>query len=217
VDDVAKLIAALASLAWPVVLAVLLFKLYGPIKSLVKSARGRGFTIKVAGNELTMEEVSEQQRVIVSDLQNKVAELEKRAFNAPADQGASIERPAPLRSTSRILWVDDEPRNNSLLAAALEERGTRVEIALSTDEALKKFTKQSFDAVISDMGRPEGDKAGLDLTRAIKALSPDTPVFIYCGSWGARMLRKEALDAGVAEITASASTLLAALPVGHPA
>ena len=51
-DDAAKLISAIASLAWPLVLAVLLIKLFGPIRSLVESARARKFTLKVAGNEL---------------------------------------------------------------------------------------------------------------------------------------------------------------------
>lgn len=54
-NDLAKLISALASLAWPLVAAVLLFNLYNPIRTLVESALKRKFTIKVAGNELTME------------------------------------------------------------------------------------------------------------------------------------------------------------------
>jgi CheY-like chemotaxis protein len=113
----------------------------------------------------------------------------------------------------RLLWVDDNPRNNSLLAATLEERGLRVDIALSTDEGLAKFRRQPYDLVLSDMGRPEGEKAGIDLTRKIKSLSPGTPVFIYCGSWAARNWREEALQAGATEITASASSLFAALPL----
>ena len=214
-DDAAKLISAIASLAWPAVLAVLLYKLFGPIRSLVESARGRKFTLKVAGNELTMEEVSEQQRAILSDLQGKVAELEKRTVALPrgpdpAEGGASLH-------AKRILWVDDNPRNNSLLAATLEERGAKVEIAFSTDEALARFKKHPYDVVLSDMGRPEGQKAGIDLARKLKTLSPQTPVFIYCGAWAARNLRDEALAAGVSEITSSASSLLAALPLADPA
>ena len=214
-DDVAKLISAIASLAWPLVLAILLFKLFGPIRALVESALRRKFSIKVAGNELTMEEVSEQQRMIVSDIQSKVSELERRLNTLPNAA------PAQLRtleqSAKRVLWVDDNPRNNSLLAASLEERGARVDIALSTEEAIAKFKRQPYDFVLSDMGRPEGDKAGIDLTQKIKALSPKTPVFIFCGSWAARNLRAEALSAGVNQITSSATTLLSALPLASEA
>jgi CheY-like chemotaxis protein len=215
-DDTAKLISAIASLAWPLVLAVLLYKLFGPIRSLVESARARKFTLKVAGNELTMEEVSEQQRVIISDLQTKVADLEKRAIAASPGASAPLEGGPPLHA-KRILWVDDNPRNNSFLVATLEERGAKVDIAFTTEEGLAKFKKQPYDVVLSDMGRPEGPKAGIDLTRKLKALSPETPVFIYCGSWAARNLRSEALGAGVSEITSSASSLLAALPLGEGA
>jgi CheY-like chemotaxis protein len=210
-DELAKLITAVASLAWPIVLAVVLYKLFEPIRSIVASALGRKFTIKIAGNELTMEEVSEQQRSIVNDLQRKVAELENRIGslpNAPATKNLAAEQ-----SAKRILWVDDNPRNNSLFAAALEERGARVDIALSTEDGLMKFKRQPYDIVLSDMGRPEGEKAGIDLTTRLKAISPTTPVFIFCGSWAARNLRAEALSAGASEITSSATTLLAALPL----
>ena len=210
-DTLAKLITALALLAWPVVLAVVLYKLFAPIRSVVVSALRRKFTLKIFGNELTMEEISEQQLPIVNDLQSKVAELEKRIIGIP---GLSAAQPVTSQqSTKRILWVDDDPRNNSLFAAALEERGVRIDIALSTRDGLAKFKRQPYDIVLSDMGRPESDKAGIDLAMQVKAISPSTPVFIFCGPWAARNLRAEALSAGVAEITSSGTTLLAALPL----
>jgi CheY-like chemotaxis protein len=210
VDELAKLISALASLAWPIVFAVLLAKLFGPLRALVESARARKFTIKVAGNELTMEEASEQQRALLADVQNKLVQLEQQL--APVAVVRDV--PSEPRSTGkRILWVDDRPKNNSFLVASLEERGVRVETALSTDEALEKLKRQRFDIVVSDMGRPEGDKAGIDLALRMKAVAPDVPIYIYCGRWAADNLREEALAAGVSEITASGSTLLAALPL----
>jgi len=213
VDAIAKLVSALASLAWPLVFAVLLYHLYGPIRTLVESARGRKFTIKVAGNELTMEEASEQQRAIVSDLQTKLAELEKRIpLSLLAPQSAIN---APTSNSKRILWVDDNPKNNSYFIASLEERGVRVDIALSTDEALAKFKSTQYDIVVSDMGRPEGSKAGLDLTVKLKAQRPNLPIFIFCGASAARNLRDEAMKAGVTEITSSGTTLLSALPLSY--
>ena len=68
-EPLAKLLSALASLAWPVIFVVLIFVFFDPLKKLIESARGRKFTIKVAGNELTMEEASEIQRQTVSDIQ----------------------------------------------------------------------------------------------------------------------------------------------------
>ncbi|VCU71387.1 acetoacetate metabolism regulatory protein AtoC [Pigmentiphaga humi] len=201
-ESIAKLITALATLAWPIVFAVLLVKFYAPIKALIETALARKFTIKVAGNELTMEEVSKQQIDALSDLQSKVAELEKRLGGAT--QEALGTAPA---SGKRILWVDDDPKNNSFLVASLENRGARVDTALATDEGVAMFRRSHYDVVISDMGRPEGEKAGIDLARAIKQLSPSTPIYIFCGRWAATNLRDEALAAGVTQITASGTTL----------
>ncbi len=231
-DELAKVLSALSALAWPVVFAVLLFKLYEPIRKLVDSASGRKFTLKVAGNELSMEEASEQQGKIVRDLQLKLAELEKQlsasaavpsaarppgAAASMAPRAPMAARPAgpaaPSAPARRILWVDDMPRNNSFLIAALQERGVRVDTATSTDEGLARAKASRYDAVVSDMGRPEGEQAGIDLTRQLKALQPQTPVFLFCSPHSALALRDEALAAGADGITASGTSLLSALPL----
>jgi CheY-like chemotaxis protein len=209
VENVAKLITALAALAWPLVFAVLLLKLFEPIRALVESARARKFTIKVAGNELTMEEASEQQRVLLTDLQNKLAQFERGL--APQEARPALLEQKP--SGKRILWVDDRPKNNSFLVASLEDRGVHVDTALSTEAGLEALKNGRYDAVISDMGRPEGEKAGIDLARKMKTVAPGVPIFIYCGKWGATHLREEALAAGVTQITSSGSSLMAALPL----
>jgi CheY-like chemotaxis protein len=210
-EEWAKLVTAFASLAWPLVIGILLLKLYVPIRTLVESGRNRKFSIKVAGNELTMEEVSEQQRTIISDLQRKVAELEKIAQSTPGKE--SIHLAPQIDSKKRILWVDDSPKNNSFLVAALEDRGVRVDIATTTDEGVAMFKKSRYDIVLSDIKRPEGELAGIDFTRIIKSLNSDTPIFIFCGSWAANNLRAEALGAGATEITSSGTTLLSLLPL----
>lgn len=212
-ESFAHLLTALASLAWPIVFAVTLFVLYEPIKSLIDSARGRKFSIKVAGNELTMEEASEQQRVIVADIQLKLAELEKR-LASNSRESLSIAS-APAGNTKRILWVDDNPKNNSFLVASLEERGVKVDIALSTWDGVEKFKSGQYDIVISDMGRPEGEKAGIDLAKKIRSLNPNIPLYIFCGGWAARNLKDESVLAGVTGITSSGTTLLSRLPLSN--
>ncbi|HEY5802438.1 MAG TPA: response regulator [Lysobacter sp.] len=210
-EQTAKLISALASLAWPVLIAVLVYSLFEPIRGLVESAKSRKFTVRVAGNELSMEEASEQQRAILSDLQAKTAELQKQvganalSMGVPATEAG---RPNP-----RILWVDDEPRNNSFLEAALLDRGAAVDTATTTDEAMQRAGKASYDAIISDMSRPEGERAGIDLARKLKAAGVATPIYIFCGKRAATTLRQEALQAGVTDITDSATTLFSFLPL----
>lgn len=210
-ESLAKLVSALSSLAWPAIFGLLIIKFYQPLKALIESARGRKFTIKVAGNELTMEEASEQQRKIINDIQSKLAEVEKRLEK---DQSVSLN--SDISSTpnnKRILWVDDKPKNNSFLVASLRERGHAVDIALSTEEGLVKFKSQSYDIVISDMGRPDDKKAGITLAKEIRKTGSEVPFYIFCGGWAARNLRDEALSEGVNDITSSSTTLLSRLPL----
>lgn len=97
--------------------------------------------------------------------------------------------------------------------ATLEDKGIKVDIALSTEEGIEKFKSLSYDIVISDMGRPEGEMAGIDLARKIRTLNKDVPLFIFCSKWAAQNLREEALQAGINEITSSGTTLLSRLPI----
>jgi len=210
-ESLSKLITAISSLAWPVIFGLLLYKFHNPIKALIESARGRKFTIKVAGNELTMEEASEQQRKIVSDVQSRLAEIEKQL---EGNKAISFNMDAQVvQRSKRILWVDNRPKNNSYLVASLQEKGHIVDIALSTEEGISKFEVNPYDIVISDMGRPEDDKAGITLAKAIQSIRSGVPYFIFCGGWAARNLRKEALAAGVTDITSSGTTLLSRLPL----
>lgn len=213
-EALSKLIASCALLLWPIVFAVLLYKLFGPIRALVESARGRKFSIKVAGNELSMEEASEQQRLVLSDLQSKLAELEKRLGEQPRALKAPVPV-LPLRSSRRILWVDDKPRHNSYLISTLKDRGVTVDTVQSTTEALEHLRLGGYDIVISDMARPEGDRAGIALIHAVRGLGLSVPVYLYCSAWAEQHLRSEAMEAGAAGITASGTTLLSLLPLGE--
>jgi CheY-like chemotaxis protein len=208
-ESLAKLLLALSSFAWPGIFALLALKFFEPARKLVESANQRKFTIKVGNNELTMEEASEQQRQIVGDVQSKLAELEKRLATSIPISTSREEPTTP--AGKRILWVDDNPKNNSFVIATLEEKGARVDIATSTDEGVEKFRLMPYDIVISDMGRPESKRAGIDLVKEIRKSNRSIPFYIYCGSWAARNLRSDALEAGANDITASSTTLLSRL------
>jgi CheY-like chemotaxis protein len=208
-DSLATTLSAIASLAWPVIFAILALLFYEPIKALVDSAKGRKFTIKVAGNELTMEEASEIQRHSLADIQAKLVDLEARVEKS---QDPSVTKsPTRERSTSRILWVDDNPKNNSFLVAALEDSGSRVDIAIDTNQGINLFKNNTYDAVVSDMGRPEGDRAGIDFTKRVRTMNKKVPIFVFCGGWATRHLREETLAAGANGITSSGTSLLAFL------
>ena len=90
----------------------------------------------------------------------------------------------------------------------MEEQGIKVDIALNTDEGLGLAAKHPYELIISDIGRPEGERAGIDFTQKLRVFEKNTPIYIYCGSWAAQNLRSAALSAGATEITSSGTTLL---------
>jgi CheY-like chemotaxis protein len=78
-------------------------------------------------------------------------------------------------SKSQVLWVDDNPGNNVHERRALEVFGINFVLAKSTEEALEKIQQQSFDAIISDMGRPGDSTAGFTLLQKLRSAGNKTP------------------------------------------
>jgi DNA-binding NtrC family response regulator len=81
-----------------------------------------------------------------------------------------------------VLWVDDRPTNNVHERQALEAVGVSFELATSTEEALVWLKHRSFDAIISDVGRPPDPRAGYTLLDKLRAAGDQTPFIIYAGS-----------------------------------
>lgn len=180
------------------------------LKAVIESARGRKFTLKVGGNELTMEEAAEQQTKIFTELRSEIAEIQEK-IESISTISATVSKSLEPRARERvrdILWVDDQPKNNSYLIASLEQMGVRVQIARSTEEGLQYFASEKYDRVISDMGRPEGGRAGIDLLKKIREFDQEVPYYIFAGRWAERNLRDEALAAGANGITSSGTSLI---------
>jgi two-component system NtrC family response regulator len=76
----------------------------------------------------------------------------------------------------RILLIDDEPAQIASIQSYLKRRGYSVETAGSGNEGLTVFKKNLFDAVFTDFRMP--DISGLDVVKAIRSESPETPVIV---------------------------------------
>jgi CheY-like chemotaxis protein len=224
----ARIIEAIGSLLWPLLVAVLLIRVLphvpGVVADLRRAMRTRAFTVKVAGAELTVEEATEQLRRQVTDLQTHMAiQLAERDGAGPppppapgsaAGAGEAAGPPAPGRPT--LLWVDDHPDGNALELAKLRDDGVEVLLARSTAEALDVLSlRRGIQAVVTDLGREEDGEfrthAGLALLRQLKEAEHDQPVLIYTEAARAELDRQDALDAGAVLVTASPVELLAAL------
>jgi len=209
--DFAELLKGLAAIFWPVAFLGVVYLFREKLAAVLDSARSRKFTLRVAGQELSMEEASQQQAALIADLQAQIVAL-KRVGSAAAksDPGvAGAESPAP---TGAILWVDDNPRNNSYLTQLLEKHGIQVDLAFTTDEGLERVAQTRYSAVISDMGRREGlvynHDAGIDLLEALNERKATIPVLFFCSGNAVQKFRERALHLGARGITASASELM---------
>lgn len=217
-ENVSTFIDSVAVLLWPLIVIVVLFQFRPAVNALIDSAKSRKFTLKIGGQELTMEEVNQQQRGLIADLQTQVIELQKKIGSiAHSEEATANAGPAniPSQLARSVLWVDDNPKNNTYFIAELGDLGMSVDIALSTTEGVAKFERGDYRFVISDMGRKEDGKfnrdAGLDLLQAIREQDAEIPFVIFCSRKGASEFRAKAKELGATGITASATELFATL------
>jgi CheY-like chemotaxis protein len=224
----ARIIEAIGSLLWPLLVAVVLIRVLPHVPALVadlrRAMRTRAFTVRIAGAELTVEEATEQLRRQVTDLQTHMAiQLADRDGAGPppppapgtaAGTGEAAGPSGPGRPT--LLWVDDRPDDHALELAKLRDDGIEVLLARSTAEALDVLSlRRGVHAVVTDLGRAEDGEfrthAGLALLRQLKEAEHTQPVLVYTDAARAELDRQDALDAGAALVTASPVELLAAL------
>ncbi|MCC9166925.1 hybrid sensor histidine kinase/response regulator [Pontibacter harenae] len=76
----------------------------------------------------------------------------------------------------RVLVVDDNETNRSILEGQLLQWKYRPQLVASGEEALQLLQDQPFDLVVSDMQMPEMD--GVELAKRIKEHHPELPVVL---------------------------------------
>ena len=91
-----------------------------------------------------------------------------------------------------ILVVEDEPQMRRFLRASLGAEGYRVQEAWTVADGVRMVTAEHPDAVLLDLGLPDGD--GLDLVRQVREWS-SVPVIVVSAR-GREDDKVAALDAG---------------------
>lgn len=192
IDDIVKLFDAITKLLnvliWPGVILFILIRFSQDLREFFSSLGE--LSLKGAGFEASLKR---KQAEVVAALsaaaaskpdEDKTGESVAKEAMIAADVVAEVVTPRALRRASRstVLWVDDNPHNNSYERQALEAIGVSFVLAKSTDEGLKKISKQRFDAIISDMGRPPDSRAGYTLLDKLRSSGDQTPFIIYAGS-----------------------------------
>src|SRR5262245_5048067 len=175
--------------------------------------------VHIAGNDLSIQEINTQVGEFIADLQTQIVEMQQKmkvldasgSFDFLSENGTSYQS-SRVRT---ILWVDDNPKNNSLLIGYLNKLKIEVITALTNDEAMARLKLNKFDRIITDLSRIEDginlESAGIDLVRKVKRIHPDIPVVIYCSEPASEDFRSAALGAGASDITPSQTELIEAL------
>lgn len=205
-----ELLSSVADLLWPIVVVVGFLLFSRPLAALLRSGRDRDeVKFEIGGQKVTFGKLREQQNEIVLDLQRQLAELRRQVGGGPTSE------PAPARHDPSVLWVDDHPENNALIVDQLMTAGVTVALAVSTAQAMELTSLHSYDVVISDLGRKEGNRfrprAGLELAQELRAANSRVPLVMFTSMRGAGSIREEAATIGVDEVTGSASDLTAFL------
>ena len=106
---------------------------------------------------------------------------------SPPAKSAPDEKDATAKSSEckfKILVVDDSQNIREMLEDFLDFEGHQPVLAKDGEEALKLFSEQNFDLVITDLGMP--GMSGWILSKHIKQRRPETPIIIITG-WGAQL------------------------------
>ncbi len=87
-----------------------------------------------------------------------------------------------MKTTPKILIVEDDTSLAWSLKHVLQVEGYSVETAFNTDDGLVRARDNSFDVVVTDLQLPGassvGDKAGLELINRLRAIKPQQPIIL---------------------------------------
>ncbi|WP_126148174.1 response regulator [Synechococcus elongatus] len=192
VDNIVKLLDAIAKLlnvlVWPAVLLFILIRFGRDLRDFIASLSE--LSVKGVGFEASLKR--KQAEVVAALAAAAASRSDGDVSRESAAQEAKIaadivsevvtSRAVRRASRSTVLWVDDYPDNNIYERQALEALGVSFVLATSIEEALRKISKQRFDVIISDMGRPFDSRAGYTFLDQLRASGDQTPFIIYSSS-----------------------------------
>lgn len=98
------------------------------------------------------------------------------------------------KANLKILFVEDEPKLSERIYIVLKMHFEQVFSAGNGTEGLELFSRERPDVVVSDIMMPTMD--GLEMTKRIRALAPETPV-IFCTAFTETSYLLQAIELGV--------------------
>ncbi len=96
---------------------------------------------------------------------------------------------------SNILIVDDNEMGLLARKQVLSELGHRVTVVSSATEAIRRFTSEPFDLVITDYRMPDMD--GIEIIKRVRAHRHDIPIVLISGFTNALGLNETTTGADI--------------------
>jgi CheY-like chemotaxis protein len=119
--------------------------------------------------------------------------------------------PAAPRRAARVLWIDDRPANNETERKWLRPHGIVFDNVVSTEEALEQLANETYDLVITDLGRwsssDRSSAAGAAFLHHPSVRDGGPPVIVYAGRQ-VEAQRDDLLRRGAVEVTSVRQRLL---------
>lgn len=175
----------LDTVLWPGIVLVILGYLRVPLKEFMQNMGEFNFVAGPTGLQASAKRNQVQAAASLAAAEALRSARDNEAFDETkvADIANTVTRATRQRSMRRgqhtLLWVDDHPPNNQHERKALEALGFRIDESVSTDDAMKKLRRRTYDVVITDMGRPPDARAGYTLLQQMQDAEIDTPLIIY--------------------------------------
>lgn len=148
----------------------------------------------------------------INSVEKKLEEMQQLIWKMVGDIPKSTNNVGTSKNIqNRVLWVDDYPINNELVMRLFEDKQIVFDIAISTKQGLDLYKKQSYDVIITDMGRSYQSDAGIELIKELKALKCETPIIVYASHNAIHRYGDLALSLGATKVTNGISNIIAIL------
>lgn len=89
---------------------------------------------------------------------------------------------APLLRGTRVLWVDDQPKNNEAELKLLKSLDVEVQQVGTSSDAIAFLDIRHYLLVITDFNREGSPTTGIDFAKQVAARSAAPPVIGYVGT-----------------------------------
>jgi signal transduction histidine kinase/DNA-binding response OmpR family regulator len=158
--------------------------------------------VELMDGEINVESAVGSGSVFRFSIKLAAAESVQRVEHAPRDAAPSSPSPLPQWTGRSVLVVEDNPINQTLMRALLNQVGFTVETSSSGEAALDWATNHRCDLVLMDIEMPGMD--GLETTRRMRALplwldqNPPTPIMAL-SAHATIEARAASLEAGMIE------------------